>query len=255
MRGLAVADGGQHARSDARGARDADRGPADGGADLAPGRRAGRLAVPAGRRGRPRRLPRARCRPTVPVFPMGVGSNLIVRDGGIAGVVVRLGRGFNGIRVEDGRVVAGAGGARRACRAARRRRRGSTSRSCAPSPGSIGGAARMNAGCYGSYTADAFVSARAVTRAGETVTLGAGRHGLRLSLDAAAARTGRDRGDARRTARATPRRWRADGGADSRGGTPASRRRSARRARPSAIRRASRRPGAPTTCTTSRPGS
>ena len=40
--------------------------------------------------------------PAVPVFPMGVGSNLIVRDGGIAGVVVRLGRGFNGIRVEHG---------------------------------------------------------------------------------------------------------------------------------------------------------
>ena len=39
-------------------------------------------------------------------------------------------------------------------------------------PGSIGGAARMNAGCYGSYTADAFVAARAVTRTGERVTLG-----------------------------------------------------------------------------------
>ncbi len=39
---------------------------------------------------------------------MGVGSNLIVRDGGIAGVVIRLGRGFNGIRVEGDRVVAGA---------------------------------------------------------------------------------------------------------------------------------------------------
>ena len=46
--------------------------------------------------------------PEVPVFPMGVGSNLIVRDGGIAGVVIRLGRGFNGIRVEGERVVAGA---------------------------------------------------------------------------------------------------------------------------------------------------
>ena len=44
----------------------------------------------------------------VPVLPVGVGSNLIVRDGGIEGVVIRLGRGFNGIRVEDGQVVAGA---------------------------------------------------------------------------------------------------------------------------------------------------
>ena len=39
--------------------------------------------------------------PEVPVFPMGVGSNLIVRDGGISGVVIRLGRGFNSIQIED----------------------------------------------------------------------------------------------------------------------------------------------------------
>ena len=38
--------------------------------------------------------------PSVPVFPMGVGSNLIVRDGGLRGVTIRLGRGFNGVRVE-----------------------------------------------------------------------------------------------------------------------------------------------------------
>ena len=46
--------------------------------------------------------------PSVPVFPMGVGSNLIVRDGGIRGVVVRLGRGFNGIDIQGTTVVAGA---------------------------------------------------------------------------------------------------------------------------------------------------
>ena len=45
--------------------------------------------------------------PDVPVFPMGVGSNLIVRDGGIAGVVIRLGRGFNDIRIEGDLVIAG----------------------------------------------------------------------------------------------------------------------------------------------------
>ena len=106
----------------------------------------------------------------VPVFPMGVGSNLIVRDGGIAGVVVRLGRGFNAIRVEGDRVIAGAGAldahvARKAAEA------GVDLTFLRTIPGSIGGAARMNAGCYGTYTADAFVSARAVTRAGETVSL------------------------------------------------------------------------------------
>ena len=46
--------------------------------------------------------------PSVPVFPIGVGSNLIVRDGGIRGVVIRLGRGFNGIDCGDGTVTAGA---------------------------------------------------------------------------------------------------------------------------------------------------
>ena len=113
----------------------------------------------------------------VPVFPMGVGSNLIVRDGGIAGVVIRLGRGFNGIRIEDGRVVAGAAAldahvARKAADA------GVDLGFLRTIPGSIGGAVRMNAGCYGSYLADVFVAARAVTRTGEAVTLGPGELGF-----------------------------------------------------------------------------
>jgi UDP-N-acetylmuramate dehydrogenase len=106
----------------------------------------------------------------VPVFPMGVGSNLIVRDGGIEGVVVRLGRGFNGIRIEGDRVHAGAG-ALDAHVARKAAEQGIDLTFLRTIPGSIGGAARMNAGCYGSYTADAFVAARAVTRGGETVTL------------------------------------------------------------------------------------
>jgi UDP-N-acetylmuramate dehydrogenase len=107
----------------------------------------------------------------VPVFPMGVGSNLIVRDGGISGFLIRLGRGFNGILVEVGRVVAGAAAldahvARKAAEA------GIDLGFLRTIPGSIGGAVRMNAGCYGRYLADVLVSARAVTRAGEPVTLG-----------------------------------------------------------------------------------
>ncbi len=43
--------------------------------------------------------------PAVPVFPLGLGSNLIVRDGGIRGLVIRLGRGFNGMEFSDGRAV------------------------------------------------------------------------------------------------------------------------------------------------------
>ena len=106
----------------------------------------------------------------VPVFAMGVGSNLIVRDGGIRGVVIRLGRGFNGIRIEGNRVIAGAAAldahvARRAAEA------GVDLTFLRTIPGSIGGAVRMNAGCYGAYVADHLIEVRAVTRAGEIVTL------------------------------------------------------------------------------------
>ncbi|MDG1068542.1 MAG: UDP-N-acetylmuramate dehydrogenase, partial [Sulfitobacter sp.] len=107
---------------------------------------------------------------SVEVFPMGVGSNLIVRDGGLRAVVIRLGRGFNGIEINGGEVTAGAAAldahvARKAADA------GLDLTFLRTIPGSIGGAVRMNAGCYGSYTADHFVRAQAVTRAGELVTL------------------------------------------------------------------------------------
>jgi UDP-N-acetylmuramate dehydrogenase len=104
---------------------------------------------------------------------MGVGSNLIVRDGGIAGVVVRLGRGFNGIAVEGETVTAGAAAldAQVAKRAAEAGRDLTFLRTI---PGSIGGALRMNAGCYGTYVADHFIDADVVLRDGTRVTLGPG---------------------------------------------------------------------------------
>ncbi|MBO28425.1 MAG: UDP-N-acetylenolpyruvoylglucosamine reductase [Rhodobacteraceae bacterium] len=108
----------------------------------------------------------------VQVFPMGVGSNLIVRDGGLRAVVIRLGRGFNDISVDSasGRVTAGAAAldAHVARKAADEGRDLTFLRTI---PGSIGGAVRMNAGCYGTYTADHFVEARAVDRLGRIVTL------------------------------------------------------------------------------------
>ncbi|QPM89224.1 UDP-N-acetylmuramate dehydrogenase [Pseudooceanicola algae] len=110
--------------------------------------------------------------PVVPVFPMGVGSNLIVRDGGIRGVVIRLGRGFNAITCAEGQVVAGAA-ALDAHVAIRAGEAGIDLGFLRTIPGSIGGALRMNAGCYGSYVADVFRSARAVTRDGRIVELGA----------------------------------------------------------------------------------
>jgi UDP-N-acetylmuramate dehydrogenase len=108
--------------------------------------------------------------PGVPVFPMGVGSNLIVRDGGIRAVVIRLGRGFNGISVEGDRVIAGAAAldahvARRAAEA------GLDLTFLRTIPGSIGGAVRMNAGCYGSYVADVLEEVRIVTRQGRIEVL------------------------------------------------------------------------------------
>ncbi|MEM9343481.1 MAG: UDP-N-acetylmuramate dehydrogenase [Pseudomonadota bacterium] len=108
--------------------------------------------------------------PGTPVFPMGVGSNLIVRDGGIRGVVIRLGRGFNDIQIDGTRVTVGAAALdARVARAAADA--GVDLTFLRTIPGSIGGAIRMNAGCYGSYTADHLVSATAVARTGDIVTL------------------------------------------------------------------------------------
>ncbi|MEM9797381.1 MAG: UDP-N-acetylmuramate dehydrogenase [Pseudomonadota bacterium] len=114
---------------------------------------------------------------SVQIFPMGVGSNLIVRDGGIRAVVIRLGRGFNSIEIGDGTVTAGAAAldahvARKAAEA------GLDLTFLRTIPGSIGGAVRMNAGCYGSYVADHLTEVEAVTRAGEVVTIPAEDLGL-----------------------------------------------------------------------------
>ncbi|MBL4811750.1 MAG: UDP-N-acetylmuramate dehydrogenase [Rhodobacteraceae bacterium] len=107
----------------------------------------------------------------ISVFPMGVGSNLIVRDGGIDGVVIRLGRGFNQINIDGELITTGAAAldahvARKAAQAGR------DLTFLRTIPGTIGGAIRMNAGCYGAYLADVFVSATAILRDGSEVTLG-----------------------------------------------------------------------------------
>ncbi|WP_151717256.1 UDP-N-acetylmuramate dehydrogenase [Gemmobacter serpentinus] len=114
----------------------------------------------------------------IAVFPMGVGSNLIVRDGGIRAVVIRLGRGFNAITIEGDRVIAGAAAldahvARKAAEAGR------DITFLRTIPGSIGGAVRMNAGCYGHYVADFLEEVRIVTRDGQIQTLSAASLNLR----------------------------------------------------------------------------
>jgi UDP-N-acetylmuramate dehydrogenase len=105
------------------------------------------------------------------IFPMGVGSNLIVRDGGLRAVVIRLGRAFADIEIDGDRVRAGAGAldaqvAKRAAEA------GLDLTFLRTIPGAIGGAVRMNAGCYGSYVADHFIGADVVMRDGSRATLG-----------------------------------------------------------------------------------
>jgi UDP-N-acetylmuramate dehydrogenase len=103
----------------------------------------------------------------IPVTVVGLGSNLLVRDGGVPGVVVRLGRGFNEISIEGDRVRAGSAAldvkvarvAADAGLAGLAFYRGV--------PGAIGGALRMNAGAYGRETKDALFEARAIDRKGK----------------------------------------------------------------------------------------
>ncbi|WP_118135747.1 UDP-N-acetylmuramate dehydrogenase [Oceanicella sp. SM1341] len=107
--------------------------------------------------------------PGVPVMPVGVCSNLIIRDGGLPGVTLRLGRGFNGIEILPGhRVRAGAA----ALDAHVARKAGEAGIAglefLRTIPGAIGGAVKMNAGCYGTYTADVLEEVTLLTRAGET---------------------------------------------------------------------------------------
>ncbi len=109
----------------------------------------------------------------VPVTAIGVGSNLLIRDGGIPGVVIRLPAAFGRVeQVGDTRIRAGAAALDAA-----------VARSAADAgiagleflrgiPGTIGGALTMNAGCYGTETKDVFIEARAVDSRGRLVTLG-----------------------------------------------------------------------------------
>ncbi|MFO1156318.1 MAG: UDP-N-acetylmuramate dehydrogenase [Rhodospirillales bacterium] len=109
----------------------------------------------------------------VAVTVLGVGSNLLVRDGGVPGVVVRLGRGFAGITADGETVVAGAGALD-----------GNVARVAQDAglagleflsgiPGTIGGALRMNAGAYGSEIKDVLVSATALDGRGREHRLAA----------------------------------------------------------------------------------
>jgi UDP-N-acetylmuramate dehydrogenase len=126
--------------------------------------------------------------PAVPVTPIGVGSNLLIRDGGVAGVVIRLGRGFAKIEPRgESRIFAGAATldavlareAGKAGIAGLEFYRGV--------PGTVGGACMMNAGCYGSETKDVLVEAYALDRRGERRVLSNAEMGFSYRKSATAA--------------------------------------------------------------------
>ena len=108
----------------------------------------------------------------IPVTVVGLGSNLIVRDGGVPGVIIRLGRGFGEISTEGLDLHAGA--AVPDVKAARTAQEAGIAglSFLRGIPGGIGGALRMNGGAYGRETRDALVEARAVDRAGRVHVLG-----------------------------------------------------------------------------------
>ncbi|MDA7947638.1 MAG: UDP-N-acetylmuramate dehydrogenase [Hyphomicrobiaceae bacterium] len=108
----------------------------------------------------------------VPVTVIGLGSNLLVRDGGIPGVVIRLGRGFGQIVVEEGYRVR-AGSAVPDVKVARAAADASIAGLTfyRGIPGSVGGALRMNGGAHGRETKDVLLEARAVDRSGDVHVL------------------------------------------------------------------------------------
>jgi UDP-N-acetylmuramate dehydrogenase len=109
----------------------------------------------------------AQLSPEIPVYVIGVGSNLLVRDGGVRGIVIRLGRGFGDVALESGhriRVGATVPDVKVARFAADNSIDALTF--LRGIPGTMGGALRMNGGAYGGETKDVLVEARAVDRAG-----------------------------------------------------------------------------------------
>ena len=105
--------------------------------------------------------------PEIPVTVVGLGSNLIVRDGGVPGVVIRLGRGFSEVKVGEGTRIR-AGTAVPDVKVSRAAQEAAISGLAffRGIPGAIGGALRMNGGAYGRETKDALIEARGVDRQG-----------------------------------------------------------------------------------------
>ncbi|PZO87324.1 MAG: UDP-N-acetylenolpyruvoylglucosamine reductase [Sphingomonas sanxanigenens] len=116
--------------------------------------------------------------PSAPVLPVGVGSNLIVRDGGVPGIVVRLPKAFAKVAAEPGNRIRAGGGAMGITVASAARDAGVAGLEFLRGiPGTVGGAVRMNAGAYGRDTSDILIEATIVLRDGSVETWPAARLG------------------------------------------------------------------------------
>ena len=110
--------------------------------------------------------------PQIPVMALGLGSNMIVRDGGVPGVVIRLGKPFARADAVDTRTIRAGGGASGILVSSMARDAGIGGVEFLRSiPGTVGGFVRMNGGAYGRETADALVDCEVVLRSGERRTL------------------------------------------------------------------------------------
>ncbi|MDB5393397.1 MAG: murB [Rhodospirillales bacterium] len=118
------------------------------------------------------------CPVDISVTTLGVASNLLVRDGGLSGVVIRLGGEFARVRIDGAKVVAGAGALDLTVAEEALATGLAGLEFLSGIPGTIGGAVRMNAGAYGSEIVDIIESAVLVTRAGKVVTIEGAALGL-----------------------------------------------------------------------------
>ena len=116
--------------------------------------------------------------PETPVLPVGVGSNLIVRDGGVPGVVVRLPKSFAKVAIEPGNRVRAGGAAMGITVASAARDAGIAGLEFLRGiPGTVGGAVRMNAGAYGREASDILIEVTIVLRDGTVETWTAAKLG------------------------------------------------------------------------------
>ncbi|MEO0420003.1 MAG: UDP-N-acetylmuramate dehydrogenase [Pseudomonadota bacterium] len=108
----------------------------------------------------------------LPIMPLGVGSNMIIRDGGVPGVVVKLGRAFNSVEITGETTLTAGAGALASVVSRKAAKAGIDGLAFLTGiPGSIGGVTKMNGGCYGRETCDILVDCDVVLPDGQFVTL------------------------------------------------------------------------------------